>query len=303
MTAGFKINTSKLMVVIAIITFIIGVTAVLYSVTLFLANSRQPEEPTVLRVTQWSGYMVASDVKIDVKNRSSVVSSVSGSWVVPEVNPSENNTFSGIWVGIGGYGEGTLIQAGTEQEYVNGKAVYYAWYELVPDYLIRINGIHVKPTDIIKASINLVNEYTNTWTITIKDVTRNEQFKKTFIYNSSRLSAEWVVERPKVNGTVSTLADFKSVTFTECIATLDDVTGPIGNFSYAQFVMQEDDTPLVSVSLLDGGESGFTVGYLEQPSQITLANDSTQDIAAKTVAFSIDTKTVGSKMRPDFSVF
>jgi len=247
--------------------------------------------------------MVASDVKIDVKNRSSVVSSVSGSWVVPEVNPSENNTFSGIWVGIGGYGEGTLIQAGTEQEYVNGKAVYYAWYELVPDYLIRINGIHVKPTDIIKASINLVNEYTNTWTITIKDVTRNEQFKKTFIYNSSRLSAEWVVERPKVNGTVSTLADFKSVTFTECIATLDDVTGPIGNFSYAQFVMQEDDTPLVSVSLLDGGESGFTVGYLEQPSQITLANDSTQDIAAKTVAFSIDTKTVGSKMRPDFSVF
>jgi len=291
------------MMVLAIMTFIIGATAVFYSVTLFLANFRPSEEPTVLRVTQWSGYMVASNVEIDVKNRSSVVSSVSGSWTVPDVNPSENNTFSGIWVGIGGYGEETLIQAGTEQEYVNGRAVYYMWYELVPDYLIRIPNVHVKPNDTITASISLVNENTNTWTITIKDVTRNEQFKKTVIYNSSRLSAEWVIERPKVNGTVSTLADFESVTFTECIATLDDVTGPIGNFSYAQLVMQENDTPLVSVSRLDNGESGFTVSYLEQPSQTTLANDSTQDVATKTVTFSISMKKASSKKRPNFSVF
>jgi hypothetical protein len=288
------------MVVVAIMTFVIGATAVFYSVTLFLANFRQSEEPTVLRVTQWSGYMVASDVKIDVQNRSSAVSSVSGSWIVPEVNPSENNTFSGIWVGIGGYGEETLIQAGTEQEYVNDRAVYYAWYEIVPDYLVRINGIRVKPSDTMIASISLVNENTNTWTITIKDITRNEQFKKTVVYNSSRLSAEWVVERPKVNGTISTLADFESVTFTECIATLDGITGAIGNFSYAQLVMQEDDTPLVSVSPLDGEELSFTVSYLEQRSQTTLANDSTKDIATKTVAFPINTKTVGSKKRRVF---
>lgn len=281
------------MVVVAIMTFIVGATAVFYSVTLFLANSTQSEDQSVLRVTQWSGYMVASDVKIDVQNRSSAVSSVSGSWVVPAVNPSENNTFSGIWVGIGGYGEETLIQAGTEQEYVNDKAVYYAWYELFPNYLIHIPSIHVKPNDTITASISLINENTNTWTITIKDVTRNEQFKKTFIYNSSRLSAEWVVERPKVNGTVSTLANFESVTFTECIATLDGVTGAIGNFSHVQLVMQEDDTPLVSVSRLDGKESSFTVSYLERPSQTTLANYSTEDTATKTVACQINSKTVG----------
>ena len=302
MTAVFKISTSKLMAVIAVMTFIVGATAVFYSVTLFLANLSQSEEPTVLRVTQWSGYMVASDVRVDVQNRSSAVSSVSGSWVVPEVNPSENMTFSGVWVGIGGYGEETLIQAGTEQEYVNGKAVYYAWYELLPDYLVRINNIHVQPSDTMTASISLVNENTNTWTITIRDVTRGEQFKKTFVYNSSRLSAEWVVERPKVNGTVSTLADFGNVTFTECKATLNGVTAAIGNFSYAQLVMQEEDTPLVSVSSLDEDESGFTVSYLEPPSPTASADNSTQDIAAKTDAFSMYTKTVGSKKRPDFSV-
>ncbi len=289
------------MAVIAVMTFIVGATAVFYSVTLLLANLNQQEEPTVLCVTQWSGYMVASDVRIDVQNRSSVVSSVSGSWVVPGVNHSENMTFSGVWVGIGGYGEDTLIQTGTEQEYVNGKAVYYAWYELLPDYLVRINNIHVQPGDTMTASISLVNEKTNTWAITIRDVTRGEQFKKTFVYNSSRLSAEWVVERPKVNGTVSTLADFGNVTFTECKATLDSVTGAIGNFSYAQLLMQDEDTPLVSVSSLDGDESGFTVSYLEPPSPTASANDSTQNIAAKTSDFSVHMKTVGSKRLRNFS--
>ncbi|MBN1357898.1 hypothetical protein JW988_03925 [Candidatus Bathyarchaeota archaeon] len=301
MTAVIKSSTSKLTAAIAVLTFIVGATAVSYSVTLFLANYSQQEQPIVLRVTQWSGYMVASDVQIDVQNRSSVVSSVSGSWTVPEVNASENMTFSGVWVGIGGYGEDTLIQTGTEQEYVNGKTVYYAWYELLPDYLVRVNNIHLQPGDTMTASISLVNENTNTWAITIRDVTRDEQFKKTFIYNSSRLSAEWVVERPKVNGTVSTLADFGNVTFTECKATLDGVTGAIGNFSYAQLVMQEEDTPLVSVSSLDGDESGFTVSYLEPPSPTASANDSAQNVAAKTGAFSVYTKTVGSKRPREFS--
>jgi hypothetical protein len=224
-----------------------------------------------LHVSQWSGYIVASDIQ----NRSPVVSSVSASWTVPEVKPSENNTFSGVWVGIGGYGEDTLIQTGTEQECFNGKLVYYAWYELLPDYLVRIPSLHVRAGDTIIASISLINENASTWSIEISDVTRGEHFKKVVVYNSSRLSAEWVVERPKVNGAISTLADFGNVTFTECKATVDGITGTIGNFSYAQFVMHEEDTPLVSVSPLNDDESGFTVSYLEPPSPTAPANDLT----------------------------
>ena len=220
-----------------------------------------------LRVSQWSGYIAASDVH----NRSPVVSSVSASWTVPEVKPSENATFSGVWVGIGGYGEDTLIQTGTEQEYYNGEAVYYAWYELLPGYLVRIQSLHVRAGDRITASINLVNENASTWSIEIRDVTRGEVFNRVFVYNSSMLSAEWIIERPKVNGVVSTLADFGNVTFTECKATVDGFTGAIGNFSYAQFVMHDDDTALVSVSPLN--EDGFTVSYLELPSPTASAND------------------------------
>jgi len=257
-------------------TFIVGAVAVFYSITLFLASSSQPEEPTVLRLSQWSGYMVASDVQ----NRSPVVSSIGASWTVPEVKPSENDTFSGVWVGIGGYGEETLIQTGTEQEYIDGRFTYYAWYELLPDYLVRIPNLHVQPGDTITASISLVNENASTWSIEISDVTRGEHFKRVVVYNSSMLSAEWVVERPKVNGVVSTLADFGNVTFTECKATVDGVTAAIGNFSYAQLVMHDEDTALVSVSPLDEDESGFTVGYLAQPSPTASANDLTLQLFA-----------------------
>jgi len=253
-------------------TFIIGAVAVYYSITLFLASPNQTADLPSFKVLQWSGYIVASDVQ----NLSPVVSSISASWTVPEIKPSENNTFSGVWVGIGGYGEDTLIQAGTEQEYVNGRVVYYAWYELLPDYLVRIPTVHVRAGDTVTASISLINENTNTWSIEIADVTRGERFKKTVVYNSSRLSAEWVVERPKVNGTISTLADFGNVTFTECKATVNGITGTIGNFSYAQLVMHEnEDTSLVSVSPFNDDGSSFTVSYLESPSATTLTNDLT----------------------------
>lgn len=265
------------MAAIAVLTFIVGAVSVFYSITLFLANSSMPGEPSDLHATQWSGYLAGSDVQ----NRSPVVSSVSGSWVVPEVNPSENMTFSGIWVGIGGYGEETLIQTGTEQEYYNGKPVYYAWYELVPDYLVKIPHIHVEPGDKMTASISLLNEAESTWSIKISDVTRGTHFEKTFVYNSSRLSAEWIVERPKVNGTVSTLADFGTSTFTDCKATINGVTGVIGNFSHARLVMHDEDTPLVSVSPLTSDKSGFTVNYLILPDPTPTDIEFTQTVAVQ----------------------
>jgi hypothetical protein len=256
----------------AVVLIVIDIVVIGYSISLFLASPSQANEPTSLRVPQWSGYMVASDIQ----NRSPVVTGISASWTVPEVKPSSNNTFSGVWVGIGGYGEETLIQTGTEQEYVNGKVSYYAWYELLPDYLVRIPNLHVRPSDTITTSLSLINENASTWSIEISDVTRGEQFKRVVVYNSSMLSAEWIVERPKVNGTVSTLADFGNVTFTECKAIVDGVTGTIGNFSYAQFEMHDDESAsLVSVSPLNDGGSGFTVSYLESPSATTLADNLT----------------------------
>ncbi len=253
---------------------VIDIIVIAYSVSLFLTSPSQVNEPTSLRLLQWSGYIVASDIQ----NFSPVVTSVSGSWVVPEAKSSENDAFSGVWVGVGGYGEETLIQVGTEQEYMNGKSVYYAWYELLPDYLVRISNFHIRPGDTVTASISLINENTSTWAIKLSDGTQGGRFEKVVVYNSSMLSAEWIMERPKVNDTISTLANFGNVTFTNCKATLNGVTETTGNFSYAHLVMHNDEgTPLVSVSPLIGDGSVFTVSYLEpsSPTPTASANVST----------------------------
>jgi hypothetical protein len=250
-------------------TFIVGAVAVCYSISLFLASPNQTDNPPSFKISIWSGYIVASEIQ----NRSPVVSSVSASWTVPEIKLSENNTFSSVWVGIGGYGEDTLIQTGTAQECINGKFVYYPWYELVPDSSVHIPNIHVQAGDAVTASISLINENTNTWSIEIADITRNQRFQTTVVYNSSRWSAEWIVERPKVNGALSTLADFGNVTLTECKATLDGVNGVISSFSYAQFVMYDQELQLVKVSPLNDDGSSFTVNYLESPSASLLSTN------------------------------
>jgi hypothetical protein len=247
---------------------IIDIIVIGYSVNLFFANSNQPNKPTSLRVSQWSGYMVAPDVQ----DQSPLVTGVNASWRVPEVKPSENNTFSGVWVGIGGYGEDTLIQTGTEQECIDGKVTYYSWYELLPAHLVRISDFKVRPSDVIMASISLASQNSNTWLIEINDVTRGGYFKKTVVYNSSMRSAEWIVERPLVNGGISTLANFGNVTFTECQATVNGVIGSIGNFSCTRLIMHEDDIPLVSVSSLNEIRAGFTVNYIETSTVTTLVD-------------------------------
>ena len=250
---------------------IIDIIVIGYFMSLFFTGSNQQNEPTPLHVSQWSGYMIAPDVQ----DQSPLVTGVNASWRVPNVKPSEKNTFSGVWVGIGGYGEDTLIQIGTEQEYIDGKVSYYSWYELLPAHLVRISDLNVRPGNVIMASINLASQNSNTWSIEINDVTTGKYFKKTVVYNSSMRSAEWIVERPLVNNDISTLANFENVTFTECQATINGVTGTISNFSYTRLIMHDDDIPLVSVSSLNEMRTGFTVNYIEPPTVTTLVDYAT----------------------------
>jgi hypothetical protein len=252
---------------------ILGSVTIAYSMVLLFSSVSQSENvnaPSVLRVKQWSGYMV----NLGGENASALVTGVSGSWTVPALTLTENNTFSSVWVGVGGYGEKTLIQAGTEQEYVDGQAYYFAWYEILPNYLTRITSMHVQPDDTMTVSISLVNDNADTWLIEVNDVTRGGHFEKTVTYSSSRISAEWIVERPNVNNVTSTLANFGNVTLTNCKATIDGEAGVIANFTYSQLVMVDSqDLPFVAVSPLDNLGSGFTVSYLEPASVETVYNE------------------------------
>ena len=263
MTVFSKDNTVRLYAVVSAILIVVGSILLYYPLSSLPSPgsaSSSDSSPLSMQSPQWAGYVVMSNLIL----RQQVVTSVRGSWTVPAVESSGNDTYSAVWVGIGGYGEQSLIQTGTLQQFVNGVPAYYAWYQLLPNRAVRILNVPVQPGHKIMALVNLIEGSSNSWSIEISDVTSGDSFQKTFSYASSRLSAEWVVESPTVSGNISTLANFGSVIFSDCYATVDNETGTISSFPGYQIVMySQGGEQLVAVSALNSDGSGFTVDYLK----------------------------------------
>jgi hypothetical protein len=224
--------------------------------------------PLLLNDTNWAGYITASDLN----NPQPTISRVSASWTVPTVTISSSDTFSAIWIGIGGFFDQTLIQVGTEQDSIQGISEYSAWVELLPQNSITIDTITVSPGDLINASIQSVNPEKDEWSVQINDLTSNQEFTASFFYPASRLSADWIVERPDVasprsRGTLTALAAITKVEFTSCQTKIGNNSGTIGSFPSIQSTMYDNVmnttdagiTQLVIVSNLTDNGSSFIV--------------------------------------------
>jgi hypothetical protein len=151
----------------------------------------------------WSGYV----------DTGPTFTATGAQWTVPTVQPSQSAEYSSTWIGIDGYNDSSLIQAGTGQDTVNGATSYYAWYEILPNYATEVGT--VTPGDHMVASIQEVSS--GTWEIAITDITSGSVFSQQFSYNGAGGSAEWIEEAPTINSQQSTLADFGSESFS-CIA-------------------------------------------------------------------------------------
>jgi hypothetical protein len=116
-----------------------------------------PHVSQAAQSTNWSGYVDAG----------SPFTAISGTWVVPTVQPSAATLASGIWIGIDGATNSSLIQTGTAQLSEGGKTGYYDWYDLLPAQ--PVNLVSVAPGDKMRASI--VETSAGRWTIAINDVT------------------------------------------------------------------------------------------------------------------------------------
>ena len=169
-------NTVRLYTIVSVILIVVGSILLYYPLSsLPSSGSSSPSEssPLSMQSPQWAGYVVMSNLIL----RQPVVTSVRGSWTVPAVASSGNDTYSAVWVGIGGYGESSLIQTGTLQKFVNGVAAYYAWYQLLPNRAVRILNVSVQPGDGIIASVNWVEGSVNSWLVEISDVTSGDSFQ------------------------------------------------------------------------------------------------------------------------------
>jgi hypothetical protein len=233
----------------------------------------------------WSGYVAATNLSQPQPN--SVIDSVtevSGSWIVPTVTgPSTGSTYSAVWVGIDGWGNSTVEQDGTSENVIDGKPVYYAWWEMYSSGMQqpsqRIFSMTVEPGDTITASVQYITSgaYAGQFYLSIVDNSRpNDSFS---IYASSsqyqsplaqRSSAEWIVEAPTVSGSIAQVADFSPVTFTNASAVINGVTGPINDSNWLfepinmGYTINGGSTQVLQATTSPLGDSGtsFVVTYI-----------------------------------------
>ena len=225
----------------------------------------------MLETYNWAGYVVASDFT----NPQPQVTNVSASWVVPTVTTNLSGTYySAVWIGIGGlayspFNDNTLIQCGTEQDSIHGQPSYSAWYELLPSSTTTI-AMTISPGDQMQAWIQFQNATANLWTINVTDTTTAKTFQINVTYASSRLSAEWIVERPSITtrggSQLTSLANFGNATFTDCAASVGSIAGSINSFPVEELVMYaasgNTTIQLTDVSDLTPDGTTFTVTYL-----------------------------------------
>jgi hypothetical protein len=177
------------------------------------------ERATTLTSGNWAGLV----------DTGTTFTGVSAFWTVPAVRPSSSLAVSSTWIGVDGYNNADLIQAGTEQNTSGGSTSYYVWYEILPAPEVEIGG--VSPGDVMDADI--FQNSLGTWTISIKDDTSNQSFSSRFSYSGPRKSAEWIEEMPSVMpGPQPPLADFGTAQFNTL-----DFTSPGGNATSNSMVM------------------------------------------------------------------
>jgi hypothetical protein len=133
----------------------------------------------------WSGYAQVA--------KTNIFTSVTDTWRVPTVSTATSGLqVSSDWVGIGGFKDSTLVQAGTSADNDNGVPVYTAWTEIIPAAEVTL-PMTVNPGD----SITTVVKETapGTWSMQVTDNTSHVSQGRTVPYSSSGLSAEAIHER------------------------------------------------------------------------------------------------------------
>ncbi len=190
----------------------------------------------------WSGYVIQP---------AAGTTSVAGTWVQSAVTGA-NGAMESTWVGMDGWGNGTVEQIGTAAKVVNGQTQYTAWWEFFGDesaqgltgpgyYQQNLpSSFSVHAGDTISADVSFVSSTssTSTFLFQITDTPKSggaveswSQKETTTYIVPARQSAEWIVENP--NGGAQALANFGTQTFTGAWATIGSTTGGINNFSNA----------------------------------------------------------------------
>jgi hypothetical protein len=199
--------------------------------------------PTTSDSQNWAGYSVGGGP----------FTAVSGTFDVPNIAPSPDETVTSEWVGIDGVSDNSLIQAGATEEYdpTAGTVGFWAWWEIIPDTATPIS-MTVSAGD--RMSVVIAQVSGSSWSISITDLTTGAQFTTTQTYTGPGQSAEWIVEAPTGStGAQETLGSYDPVVSFAGLAATGSET------SISQDVMIQGSSTVSVPSAL--GPNGFAVAY------------------------------------------
>ncbi|MGA7315489.1 MAG: G1 family glutamic endopeptidase [Silvibacterium sp.] len=191
-----------------------------------MAGTPAPADGGAATSSNWSGYVNTNGV---TKYGSSSFHYIIGDYVVPVARQAYGNCdgtwdYSITWVGIDGWSSHDVLQAGSEADaYCSGSTtntLYSAWYEWFPYNWTRISSLPIAPGD------DLFVEVWNTSSTAGHAYLLNYNTDRYVMVNFSAPpgtqlvgnSAEWVVERPIIDGSYATLTNYVSDYFSDAYA-------------------------------------------------------------------------------------
>jgi hypothetical protein len=184
----------------------------------------------------WSGYAVTGGR----------FTSVSASWVQPSGSCTSQTTYASFWIGIDGDGSNSVEQTGSEVDCRGGQPVYYAWYEMYPQYPVNFQKT-VRPGDVFTSSITTNGK--GSFTMTISDTTQHWSKTVTKKYKPAQLySAEVIAEAPSSGSGVLPLTNFGTMQFSASDANGSSMAGQNPD----EITMQSGSTVKAQPSAMDG---------------------------------------------------
>jgi hypothetical protein len=200
----------------------------------------------------WSGGIVNAP--------SGTFTSVSGQWTIPNPVATTNDGtryYSSFWIGIDGSGGSSdVFQAGVECEAVGGSGgaqqTIYPWWEWYPEDEVQITNLPTAVGDVLSCALTVVSSTSGN--VFLKNVTNGTAVSfqispppgTTLVGNC----AEWIAERPEVDGALTELVDYGEVNFSSCDAGAS--AGATVQSSSGDSINMLDGTQTISQAALTG---------------------------------------------------
>jgi hypothetical protein len=151
--------------------------------------------------SSWSGYVASTPLRAAAPL---TFTQATGSWRVPKVTCTASGTSAAFWVGIGGSTPAApaLEQLGTSADCEpNGKPLYRAWTEIVPDPGTFIS-LKVHPRDLVTAAVVIHGQ---TVTMSLANQTTGKRYSTSVTVHQQidTSSPEWIAEAPSLCRTQS----------------------------------------------------------------------------------------------------